>query len=89
MCGIVAVVALADLQQHGGSRPSPSRSTRAELEAALSELQHRGPDLQQVWLNDDGRLGERVYPTRPRPAGPTCETQLTEYRSRPCPTCTE
>ncbi|MDQ5964852.1 MAG: hypothetical protein QG625_1007 [Cyanobacteriota bacterium erpe_2018_sw_39hr_WHONDRS-SW48-000098_B_bin.30] len=51
MCGIVCV---ANLDR--SSKSSASAITRALIDGALSKIQHRGPDSQKCWLNDNATV---------------------------------
>ena len=59
MCGISAIVALADPAQddHRLKVNNDDDALTREMEDSLQLIKHRGPDSSGIWINPDQRIG--------------------------------
>ena len=59
MCGISAIIALADPPQDGHRLRGDEKEVvlTREMEDSLQLIKHRGPDFSGIWVSTDQRIG--------------------------------
>ena len=63
MCGLSAIVGLADGGQDGHVVQGQNQdSLTREMEDSLQLIKHRGPDSRGIWVSPDQRIGSTSSP---------------------------
>lgn len=57
MCGITGIIALDKISRKDLTEEYRERAKR-ETAASLEKIKHRGPDSQNTWVSDNGRVGK-------------------------------
>lgn len=59
MCGSIAILALD--QQGQRQALGPEAAVAKKLDAALTQIEHRGPDARGQWISPDKQVGPRLH----------------------------